>query len=127
MKSEPKSGHGRLPERKPVSAGELRWTAHSAYAVAFGLFLGLALTKFGNPVVLESKLQAPRSFSEFWIYAWPPGWAFWLLLVFVAIGAVLLLVKPPRWSAPRALWLLPLAWFGWQLVSATRTVDADLT
>ena len=25
------------------------------------------------------------------------------------------------------LWLLPLLWFGWQLISATQTVDADLT
>jgi O-antigen ligase len=25
------------------------------------------------------------------------------------------------------LWLLPLLWFGWQLIAATQTVDADLT
>ena len=35
--------------------------------------------------------------------------------------------KNPRWPASRRLWLLPLLWLGWQIISATQTVDADLT
>jgi O-antigen ligase len=33
----------------------------------------------------------------------------------------------PRWPGTRRLWLLPLLWFGWQLLSATQTVDGNLT
>jgi O-antigen ligase len=42
-------------------------------------------------------------------------------------GAMLAIAKKSRWPQTKWLWLLPLLWFGWQLISATRTVDGDLT
>ena len=30
------------------------------YALAFGFFLGLAILKFGNPVILDSKITPPN-------------------------------------------------------------------
>src|SRR5262249_50807933 len=97
------------------------------YALVFGLFLGLAIWKFGNPVILDRVILAPASWSDFWKDAWPPEWGNRVLLVLVVVGAAVAAVKMPRWPAKRWLWILPLIWFGWQLVSATQSVDGHLT
>jgi len=97
------------------------------YALAFGLFLGLAILKFGNPVILDGKITPPNSFSEFWNDAWPTHWANWIFLPLALVGAALAFGKKFRWPETRRLWLLPLMWFCWQLFSATQTVDSDLT
>lgn len=90
------------------------------FALAFGLFLGLCLWKFGNPVVLDQKISAPASLAD-WIHdPWPIHWATWIFLPLAGIGAVFALKNKPRWPSPW-LWLLPLAWFGWQIVSAVAT------
>jgi O-antigen ligase len=107
------------PEKK--SAG------NEIYALAFGLFLGLAFWKFGNPVILDYKIIPPATPSEFWHDAWPTHWANWIFLPFALAGALVAFNSKPRWTARRWLWLLPLLWLGWQLVSATQTVDTDLT
>ena len=39
----------------------------------------------------------------------------------------MVLQKIFSWPQTKWLWLLPLAWLGWQFVSATQTVDTDLT
>jgi len=97
------------------------------FALAFGLFLGLTILKFGNPVILDSKIPPPTSFSEYWHEPWPTHWASWFLAPISLTGAVLIFKKTPRWHTTSWLWLLPLLWFGWQLVSATQSVDAGLT
>ena len=101
-------------------------TGTGLYALVFGLFLGLAILKFGNPVILEKKIAAPVSSSEFWVDAWPPHWANWILLPLVLMGAAFVFANRLRWPGTRWLWLLPLLWFGWQLLSATQTAYADL-
>jgi O-antigen ligase len=106
---------------------EKKITGTGFYALVFGLFLGLAILKFGNPVILDQKITPPVSPSEFWADAWPPHWGNWILLPLALAGAALVLTSRPRWPATRWLWLLPLLWFGWQLFSATQTVDGDLT
>jgi len=97
------------------------------YTASFGAFLGLAIVKFGNPVILDEKITPPVSLSEAWTYPWPTHWAN-LLLVLLALPGIWLGFKHWRgWPSARALWVLPVAWFGWQLVSATHTVDGALT
>jgi hypothetical protein len=97
------------------------------YALAFGLFLGLAMWKFGNPVILDQKISTPDSISDFWNDAWPTHWANWIFLPLAIIGTVLSFQKKSRWPQSKWLWLLPLLWFSWQLFSATQTVDMNLT
>jgi O-antigen ligase len=119
------------------------------YALAFGFFLGLTIWKFGNPVILDTKVSAPTSLTDFWSDAWPPHWANWFLIPFAVVGILLGLRKGLNWQtnqwpgwyfrarrslAPpqgrsnnRWLWWLPLVWLGWQFFSALYTVDADLT
>ncbi len=109
-----------LPKRGSLDANTL-------FAIAFGLFLGLAIWKFGNPVILDHKIFPPISFAEFWADAWPTHWINWILPPFVLAGGWLAHSGHWRWPGTRWLWLLPLLWFGWQLLSATRTVDAFLS
>ena len=103
------------------------FTATKLYALAFGLFLGLCIWKFGNPVILDHKVTAPNTLAEFLEFAWPPHWANWILLPLAMIGAALALQRKKLWPQSQWLWLLPLGWLGWQFVSATQTVDAELT
>jgi hypothetical protein len=106
---------------------EKQITGTRLYALGFGLFLGLAILKFGNPVILDQKISPPVSPSEFWTYAWPTHWGNWILLPLALAGAALAVIGKPRWPSTRRLWALPLLWFGWQLLSATQTVDGSLT
>ena len=119
MKPEPKEPTFVLPK----SLGK----SEKIYALAFGFFLGLCIWKFGNPVILDHAIGVPGTPAEFLNEAWPTHWANWILLPLVAVGALLVFQKKISWPATKWLWLLPLAWLGWQFVSATRTVDADLT
>jgi O-antigen ligase/polysaccharide polymerase Wzy-like membrane protein len=104
-----------------------RHRAGDVFALVFGLFLGLALIKFGNPIILEAKISPPGSFTEFWSYPWPPSWGVWLLGVLSLAGVWLAIIGRRRWPLTRWLWILPACWFGWQLLAATRTVDGELT
>ncbi len=90
----------------------------------FGLWLAVVPVKFGNPVIFERIVEAPSNVYEFLIASWPVAWSYGALVV-VAVGAVLAWrckVGRPGW-----LLVLPLAWLGWALLSATQTVDGQLT
>ncbi len=106
---------------------EKNFSALEFFALAFGLFLGVAILKFGNPVILDAKITPPVSPADFLNDAWPTHWANWILLPLALAGMVLAFVKKLRWPANQWLWRLPLLWLGWQLFSATKTVDANLT
>jgi len=163
---------------------ESKYPATKLYAIVFGLFLGLCLWKFGNPVILDQKIAPPTTVPDLLNDAWPTHWANWILAPLAAWGAILifqgggsrrarldpapvrgvgsrgaqvfkLVAAPISKSAARGqagrsaawetkdtadsetggipafplkwLWLLPLAWLGWQFLSATQSVDADLT
>ena len=104
-----------------------KFSATKLYVLAFGLFLGLCIWKFGNPVILDQKISAPVTLSDLLNDAWPTHWTHWLLPPLAALGGLLVFSQKISWPRPKWLWLLPLAWLGWQFVSATQTVDADLT
>lgn len=90
----------------------------------FGLFLALTLLKFGNPPIMAKFVDRPVGLLQWLITAWPLDVGYGLLGGVVVVGFL-----AARWPAGRSKWLLalPLAWVGWQFVSATHTVDAELT
>lgn len=106
--------------KKGLSATEI-------YALMFGSFLGLAILKFGNPAILDQVIGSPASFSELLRDPWPLHWANALLAVLAVIGVIVAFASKARWTGPRCLWMLPLVWFAWQLLSATQSVDRHLT
>jgi O-antigen ligase len=101
------------------------------FALVFGLFLGLCVWKFGNPVILDHKIIAPETCSEYLNESWPTHWANWIFAPLAALGVWLAIQSrlenrlgprlPSKW-----LWLLPLAWLGWQFVAADQTSYPDL-
>jgi hypothetical protein len=116
---------------KPPAATKL-------FALAFGLFLGLAIWKFGNPVILDHVITPPANATEFLYEAWPLHWANRIFLPLAIVGGLLIFKSrvsghsekskiENRKSKMNWLWLTPLGWLGWQFISATQTVDADLT
>ncbi|MBI2926200.1 MAG: O-antigen ligase family protein [Verrucomicrobia bacterium] len=103
-------------------SAEERWAA--AYAGLVGAWLGIALLKFGNPVILDRLVVPPADFFEFVFQPWPVHWGH-VMLAGLAVGAVPLArfrVEVPRWI----LWL-PLVWLGWQVAAGVRTVNAQLS
>ncbi|HWD92379.1 MAG TPA: O-antigen ligase family protein [Verrucomicrobiae bacterium] len=111
----------------PTHPAATRITAAAIFAAAFGLFLGLTVVKFGNPVILDQIIDTPASTSDFLHNAWPLHWANWLLAVLAVIGAVLAVAKKPRWPGSRWLWVLPLVWFAWQVLSSAQSPYHKLT
>jgi O-antigen ligase len=97
------------------------------FALAFGLLLGLALVKFGNPIILDAKIPPPSSPHDFWTDAWPPTWSIWFLAPLAVVAVWIAIQDRSRRSVPLLLWVLPSVWFGWQLISAARTEDHGLT
>jgi hypothetical protein len=109
-----------LPETGEAREGALP----GIFAGLFGALLGLALLKFGNPVVLEHDISWPSGFLEWMIDLWPPVIGYCLLGGVSLIGLLLI-----RWrsGAPRLLIALPLAWLAWEAIAGSQTVDASLT
>ena len=102
-------------------------TATQAYALGFGLFLGLCIWKFGDPVILDHRIGTPTTVSDFLGDAWPTHWANWVLTPVAVLGALLILPGGGSGFSSRWLWWLPLGWLGWQWISATQTVEAELS
>jgi len=89
-----------------------------------GLWLGLALVKFGNPVLLADKIDAPRTYLQFLIDPWPIGWGYGILAVIAALGLSLW-----RWPQVAARWILvlPALWLLIQLLASIHSVDSALS
>ena len=117
------------PERVPAPEPKqpVGLAGGQGFALAFGLFLGLALWKFGNPVVLDPRVEPPTSFVEAWSQSWPPRWSFWCLMPVALFGIRFAIAHKAHWTGSRWLWVWPLAWFGCQLASTTQSLDGMLT
>src|SRR5437867_6211354 len=125
------------------------------FAALFGAFLGLALLKFGNPPIMEKWVSAPADIYEFLLgYPWPISWAYGLFILVALIGLLIARANsgaprelrhgplPPRPPSPipiqleRGVWgerakkwiiWLPLAWFAWQVLASTQSIDPQLS
>jgi hypothetical protein len=91
-----------------------------------GLWLTLALLKFGNPVILDSQIAAPTSWGEAIFQSWPVTWGHFLFAAVFLCGC-LALKRPVIDSRRWLLIVLPLGWLAWQGLAASRTVRPDLT
>jgi len=91
----------------------------------WGAFLGLALWKFGNPVIMEGHVPWPGDGFEWLLSPWPIllGYALVLLTLVVSLTAW---PGRPGWQ-PVGLVVLPGFWLLWQGLSALGTVDPVLS
>ena len=98
---------------------------HRLITALLGIFLGLAVLKFGNPTIMEKWVTVPADLYEFVLgNPWPIAWAYGLLGVLAILALFTVVAKP---SAP--LWLLglPLLWLVWQLIAGGGTIQTDLS
>ncbi len=89
-----------------------------------GLWLAVVFAKFGTPVIFGELIDPPRTLLEFLLNPWPINWGYFML------GAAAFFTLPGwKWKPTPPTWIviLPVVWFGWQLLSARRTVDGRLT
>ena len=123
------SAHPVSPAPGRAASTSVTVTPRGIFAAVFGVILGMAILKFGNPVILDHQIEAPKDFAEALTVSWPAQWG--QIAVFAAslAGGLLYLLDPSsRGLRPaRILWLAPLLWFGWQCIAAARTVDAGLS
>ena len=100
------------------------FTYANSVFLLIGLFLGLVLLKFGNPVIFEGRFPPPGNFTEALHFSWPASWG-WLA------SAVLFLLAMPlaRWKrgAPRWLLISVAAWLAWQWVASFNSIDPQLS
>jgi len=95
------------------------------FTALFGALLGLTLLKFGNPIIMESSVSAPKDAWEFFLWqSWPIAWAYSLL----GLAAVLGLIAA-RWEINAPPWLiaLPLVWLIWQFLAASHSLDPSVS
>ncbi len=107
-----------------ISPDRGRLLLENIFAALIGAFIGLALLKFGNPVILENKIAPPANFDEVLHSTWPIRWSYPLFLPLIIFGFLV-----GRWKKPQSKWLFvaPLVWLGWTFISATQTVSLELT
>jgi hypothetical protein len=82
------------------------------------LLLGLALVKFGNPVIMEKYVMWPTNIWEWLLTSWPVVTGYWMLAVVTGVGLV-----AAKWkvNAPMGLVALPLLWLVWEALAATQS------
>ncbi|MBM3876024.1 MAG: O-antigen ligase family protein [Verrucomicrobia bacterium] len=101
-------------------------TGRGVFAVAAGCFLGIALLKLGNPVLLDAGTMypPPAGLGEVISEPWPMSWGYVMLAVLAVAG--LFVVRKPAANPAWMLWM-PALWLGWQLLASARTIDPPLT
>jgi hypothetical protein len=111
------------PGSKPRSeAGPL--ALDNLFRALAGGLLGLALLKFGNPIILDHLIEPPKDVLEFWFQPWPVRWGY---VVMIGVAALAFRIWKRETGRPHWLALLPLVWLGWQWMASARTTDAALT
>lgn len=100
-------------------------TAQSIFALCFGLFLSISLLKFGNPPIFEKWVAAPSGVYEFLLgFPWPISWAYKLMVLVLAAGALNVRLRP---ASRHWLIALPVLWVIWQLMATIQSVDPSLS
>jgi hypothetical protein len=121
-----------VKQTRPVTVGkaaksreEVRQPAAERFLVLLtGVWIAVSLIKFGNPVIFDRMIEAPRDIAEFVFVSWPVSWGY-VLLAAVALAAI----RTLRPAYRKEQW--PIAflgfWLFWQFLSSTQTVDPKLT
>lgn len=91
---------------------------------ALGVVLGIALLKFGNPVILDHLIESPKDSVELLFFAWPVRWGQLAMLVSTIAAAVTLGVGYKKLPKPP---LLLAVWFLWQFPAMTSSIDPVLS
>jgi len=92
--------------------------ASRTFAGLFGALLGLALVKFGNPVIMAKEITWPANGWEWMLDPWPVVIGYWLLGGLVVVG---LMTCCWRKGLPPFLVAMPLIWLVWEGIAGMQT------
>jgi hypothetical protein len=110
----------RFMPTKKTPAPEGPAAASLAFAAVAGLFFFISIIKFGSPIILDRYIDAPQDMASVFYDSWPPHWGLRLFLPVLLAGLFALQLNriKLRWPV-----VLPLIWLGWELVSATLSIN----
>lgn len=94
------------------------------FSAVFGAVLGIALLKFGNPIILDRLIDPPANIWEFLFQPWPVLWGYGALLACLALGLASLKLKAP---APKHVAVVLCVWLAWQFVASITSIEGRLT
>jgi O-antigen ligase len=99
--------------------------ADKFFALVCGIWIGLGFLKFGNPIIFDRMIAAPRDWAEFVFTAWPISWGY-VLLALVVVAAVP--VIKPRFNR-KTDWPIALLgfWLIWQVLSNAGSIEPHLS
>ena len=105
-----------VPKTSTIIPSKNPWPG--IFSGLFGALLGLALVKFGNPVISEEMIDWPTNGYLWALDNWPVVIGYWLLAGVTIVG-----LMAARWKRglPLGLVVMPLLWLVWELLSATQT------
>ena len=114
---------GKHPVTRPVR-DSTNSTKQTLFLLAAGIWIGLSLLKFGNPVIFGALITAPANVAEFIFVAWPPAWGY-VVLALVVVASLGIL--KPRFE--KRHWPITLlgVWLFWQFLSSARSIDRQLS
>ncbi|MDB6052842.1 MAG: hypothetical protein JWN25_365 [Verrucomicrobiales bacterium] len=98
--------------------------AANVLTVLLGLFLGLSLCKFGNPVILDRMVETPSTLAGWLTGSWPVHLGFFIG-TFLCLVALLLRIRGLQKVAPASFLLL--GWLGWTGVSMAMSAYPELS
>jgi O-antigen ligase len=110
--------------QKTIAETAQNRTSQWVLAVVAGLFLFIAVVKYGDPVILDKLVQPPENIEAAVFQSWPLQWGYWLTLPLIVVGLAAIGRAGLDFKWPLAL---PLVWLVWQFISATKTVNPELT
>lgn len=93
-------------------------------AIAAGLIFGLALLKFGTPIVLPQAHASPGELGGWLTDQWPVEIGYFLLIGLFIFGFID--SRIPR-DIPKWLLWSPLAWLGWQVIATLNSTTPSLS
>jgi O-antigen ligase len=121
------------PNQKPASRPQVAPVLPRWFLLSTGTIFGLIFVKQGNPVIFARMIARPTNLAELVFQFWPISWGYQMGLV-LGLATVLMWLRSgvkPRlgFDAPWPLRCMALAgvWFGWQVLAATTSVQAELT
>ena len=64
------------------------------FALVAGIWIGISLVKFGNPVIFDHMVTAPQNMAELIFTSWPIAWGY---VLFAGVALASLMVFRPKW------------------------------
>jgi O-antigen ligase len=98
--------------------------AEKAFALLCGLWIGLSFLKFGNPIIFDQMITAPKKWDEFVFTPWPIAWGYFLIVVVVIAAIPILIIRVSKRDWPIGLFAF---WLFWQFLSSSRSVEPQLS